>query len=223
MEKSLSYLAYVPPKSNSHGHAVRDKDILRAINRLSTAVNNSFGIESWRKPNMTVSYYKQNVEQLAKATKTLERLIPIFGKPSRTHDNKDFPDYPCSCTWQTLNITMIDVTKQVLELLDNDTLPIKNFWFSSSIKYKFENGPKDFTPFTSIMCSVEQGRLFVRIPITFPIPTDDAGLFELVSQFNKDLPFKLNIKHFRLITRKKNKFVSGKLDAETERHLSKVL
>ena len=72
MDQTKSYFVYSPPKSNSHGHGVRDKNVRRATQRVIESFVDAFNATTDNKLQLTLHYDKKN--ELEKARKTIEKL-----------------------------------------------------------------------------------------------------------------------------------------------------
>ena len=73
MDKNLSYLVYVPPKSNSHGHSVRDKNINRGlIKTIDTFVEN-FGAIQFGNSQVTL-YYDNKIDNQISIDNSISKL-----------------------------------------------------------------------------------------------------------------------------------------------------
>jgi hypothetical protein len=91
LDKSLSYFVYSPPKSNSHGHGVRDKNLRRATQKLIDSFVSSFKATTDNKLQLTLRYDKNN--ELQKAHKTIEKLNEFLGTSKREWDNAGYENH----------------------------------------------------------------------------------------------------------------------------------
>lgn len=216
MDKTLSYFVYRPPKSNSHGHGVRDKNVRRATQNLIDSFVTSFKATTDNRLQLTLSYDKNN--ELQKAHKTIEKLNEFLGISKREWDNAGFENMDNTITWENENTNILEFLYYVEKLKDDSYLPISRYWISSF--YQYGKSPE---PNGHIMCSIEAGRLFVRLHLIIPYPIDNDKCYELIYKFHKSLPFKLNGNHFRRLGPSKRGYGQWKLDEETQKRLDECL
>ena len=216
MDETLSYLVYCPPKSNSHGQAVRDKNLTRATQRLIDSFVTNFKAITDNKIQLTL-YYDKNKETL-KAYKTIEKLIELLGVSTRQWDNTGYENMDNTITWENDNVNILDLLDFVDKLHDDTYLPLSKYWISCFYHYGDNSKPKGF-----IMCSIESARLFVRLRFIIPYSIDDNKCYDLLSSFQKTLPFKLKAKHFRRLGPSKQGYGQWKLDNETLGRLNDCL
>jgi hypothetical protein len=216
MDKTLSYFVYSPPKSNSHGHGVRDKNVRRATQKLIDSFVNSFNATTDNKLQLTLRFDKNN--ELEKAYKTIEKLNEFLGTPKREWDNAGFESMDNTITWENDKTNILDLLDYIEKLKDDSYLPLSKYWISCF--YHYGKNPE---PYGQIMCSVESGRLFVRLHLIIPYPINNEKCYELIYKFHKSLPFKLNGKHFRRLGPSKRGYNQWKLDEETQNRLDECL
>lgn len=216
MDKTKSYLVYSPPKSNSHGHGVRDKNVRRATQRLIDSFVGTFNATTDNKLQLTLHYDKKS--ELEKANNTIDKLNKFLGLPKREWDNAGYEQMDNTITWESENANILDLLNYVDKIKDDNYLPLSKYWISSFYEYGINTAPYGY-----IMCSIESGRLFVRLHLIFPFPIDTDECYELLFKFHKSLPFKLNGKHFRQLGASKRGYRQRKLDDETQNRLDKCL
>ena len=216
MDRTQSYFAYSPPKSNSHGHGVRDKNVRRATQKVIDSFVSSFKATTDNKLQLTLHYDKIN--ELQKAHKTIEKLNEFLGLPKREWDNAGFEIMDNTITWENDNMNILDLLDYVDKLKDDSYLPLSKYWISSF--YHYGDNTKAHG---QIMCSIESGRLFVRLHLIIPYSIDTDKCYELLSKFHASLPFKLNGKHFRRLGPSKRGYGNWKLDEETQSRLDTCL
>lgn len=216
MDKTLSYFVYSPPKSNSHGHGVRDKNVRRATQNLIDSFVSSFKATTDNRLQLTLSYDKNN--ELQKAHKTIEKLNEFLGISKREWDNSGFENMDNTITWENENTNILEFLDYVDKIKDDSYLPLSKYWISSF--YHYGKSPE---PYGHIMCSIEAGRLFVRLHLIIPYPIDNDKCYELIYKFHKSLPFKLNGNHFRRLGPSKRGYGQWKLDKETQNRLDECL
>ncbi len=207
---------YCPPKSNSHGHAVRDKNVKRATQKLIDSFVNNFNATTDNKIQLTLDYDKNN--ELQKANKTIEKLNNFLGFAKRECNNVGFEQMENTITWENENTNILDLLDYVENLMDDSYLPLSKYWISCF--YHYGNSPE---PYGWVMCSIESGRLFARLHIIVPYPIDDNKSYELIYNFHKSLPFKLNGNHFRILGPSKRGYGRWKLDEENQKKIDDCL
>ncbi len=216
MDQALSYFVYSPPKSNSHGHGVRDKNVRRATQRLIDSFVGSFNATTDNKLQLTLSYDKNT--ELQKARNTIEELNNFLGTAKREWDNAGFENMENTVTWENENTNILDLLDYIDKLKGDNFLPLSKYWISCF--YQYGTSPE---PYGHIMCSIESGRLFVRLHLILPYPIDNDKCYELLYKFHKSLPFKLNGNHFRRLGPSKRGYGQWKLDEETQNRLNDCL
>lgn len=210
MDKTLSYFVYSPPKSNSHGHGIRDKNVKRAVQRYVNSFVNSFNAIAIRELLVTLRYDRRNEIEHQNAQVIIEKLDDFLGT-----SNKDLGS---TITWQNKEKDILDILEYLEQIKSENLLPLSRFTISYSYNYGQSPDPYGYT-----MCSIESGRLFVRLHLILPFTIDDERTYELLSKFQGGLPFKLNSKHFRRLGPSKNGYNQWKLDEETQKRLDECL
>jgi hypothetical protein len=216
MDKTLSYFVYRPPKSNSHGHGVRDKNVRGATQKLIDSFVCNFKATTDNKLQLTLHYDKNH--ELQKAHKTIEKLNEFLGVSKREWDNAGYENMENTITWENENTNILDLLDYVHKLENENYLPLSKYWISSFFHYG-----KSPEPYGHIMCSIEAGRLFVRLHLIIPYPIDNDKCYEMIYKFHKSLPFKLNGNHFRRLGPSKRGYGQWKLDEETQKRLNECL
>lgn len=216
MDQTQSYFVYRPPKSNSHGHSVRDKNVRRATEKVIDSFVRSFNATTDNKLQLTLHYDKKN--ELQKAFKTIEKLNEFLGPAKRTWDNAGFEHIDSTITWESEKINILDLLDYVDKIKDDSYLPLSKYWISCFYHYGNNTEANG-----QIMCSIESGGLFVRLHLIIPYPIDDEKSYKLLSEFSKSLPFKLNGKHFRRLGPSQRGYGQWKLDKETQNRLDSCL
>jgi len=216
MDKTQSYIVYRPPKSNSFGHAIRDRNISRATKMVIDGFKECFDNTSEDTLKLTLYYNKK--EELEKAHKTIDKLNEFMGLPIREWENIGFDLMENNITWQNKEKSILDVIAYVEELKEECFLPLSKYWISSHLSFKINlefNG--------SIMLSIESGRLFVRLKLVFPKSIDDDETYNLIYKLHSMLPFKFNSKHFRRLISNNKGYRQLKLDEQTLNRLEECL
>ncbi len=216
MDKTLSYFVYSPPKSNSLGHGVRDKNVRQATQKLIDSFVSNFKATTDNKLQLTLHYDKNN--EFQKANKTIEKLNEFLGLSIREWDNVGFENMDNTITWENENTNILDLLDYIDKLKDESYLPLSKYWISCF--YHYGKSPE---PNGQIMCSIESGKLFVRLHLIVPYPINDEKCYELIYKFQKALPFKLNGKHFRRLGPSNRGYNQWKLDEETQNRLDECL
>lgn len=192
MDKNLSYLVYVPPKSNSHGHSVRDKDINRGLKKITETFTENFGVTQFGEVQVTL-YHNSKKDNQIQIDNSISKFKELLGVPLRTWGNAEYPDLRNSITWETTDKSIFDI-EDYYQRNKSALLPLENFWIYCAYGY----GSGD-SIHGSVSCSIESGKLFVRLHLIFPFSIDDPRLFSLIDKVNKRLPFKLSNKHFKCL------------------------
>jgi hypothetical protein len=213
MDSTKSYLVYMPPKSNSHGHGVRAKNIIAATQMVIDAFKDSFNAKYDKNLQLTVNYNSKKEQE--EADRTISRIVEFMGLPTRTSDAVVPMENDKSLTWEAVDLEMPAVLDYVNQINDDRFLPLSNYWISSF--YSYGKSPE---PSGSMMCSIESGRLFVRLlNVILPYTIESDQSYELLSAFQSKLPFKLNSKHFRKLGPSKGGYRRSKLD---EKMISRI-
>lgn len=216
MDKTLSYLVYSPPKSNSHGHGVRDKNIRRATQRVIDSFVENFNATTDNKVQLTLYYNKKNESE--KTRNTIEKLNEFLGPLKNEWNNAGFEHHENSITWETERTNILELLDYADTLKGDDFLPLSKYWICCS--YHYGTSPE---PYGYLMCSVESGGLFVRMHLIFPCPIDDEKCFDLLFKFHRSLPFKLNGKHFRRLGPGKRSYSQWKLEEDLQKRVDACL
>lgn len=216
MDRTQSYFVYSPPKSNSNGHGVRDKNVVRATQKVIVAFVESFNATAGDRVQLTLHYDKKN--ELEKARNVIDKLNIFFGPSTRRWDNAGFEKLDNTIQWEFEKKNILEILNYVEELNDDSYLPLSKYWISGY--YSYGKSPE---PYGTIMCSIESGRLFVRLNLILPFPIENERCYELLFKFHKSLPFKLNGKHFRRLGPSKRGYGQWKLDEETQKRIDECL
>lgn len=217
MDRTKSYFLYVPPKSNSHGHAVRDKNVKRATQKVIDCFVENFNAITNNEVQLTI--YFNNDDELQKAQKTTEELNKFLGLPKREWNNAGFEHAPNYITWETNDKFILETIDYVNQLSEDRFLPLSNYWINCHYHY----GQPKVSPSGTIGCSIESGRLFVRLRIIFPYTIDDNQSYDFITKFCTSLPFKLNAKHFKRFGPSKKGYGQWKLDKEIQDRIDDLL
>ncbi len=216
MEKLLSYIVYRPPKSISHGHGVRTKNVRKATQKVISAFLECFDAKTDNKVQLLLSYDKKR--ELEKAHKTINKLNEYLGLSIREWDNIGYENMENTITWESHNSNIVDILEFVDKINNADYLPFSKYSISSFYHYGNKNEANGY-----IMCSIEYGRLFVRLGFIIPYPINSEKSFELIYKFNKLLPFKLNGKYFRRAVPSNKGHKLLKLDEDTQKRIYECL
>lgn len=221
--KDISILMYVPPKSNSHGHAVRDKNIKRALRKVVDAFISNLKVTVENEMQITIYFDKKDKKELLLANNTIFYLTEYLGKYKTEWINPGYEYFKDSISWEVKGKDCFDLLDYLDQINQSEILPIENFWISNHYSDRDE-AKLNTLILTTLMCSIESGRLFVRFRIMFPYIIDDERLFQLLEKFNKELPFKLSSKHFRKLgLNRDNKYGHWKLDNQLEEKVNNCL
>ena len=215
MDRSLSYFVYRPPKSNSHGHGVRDNNVRRATQKVIDSFVDAFNATPNKELQLTLYY---DINELHNAQRVRRKLNEFLGLAKREWDNLGYEHMRNSITWESSEKNIFDLLDYIDKLKDESFLPLSNYWMHCFYHYGNNNEANGY-----IMCSIESGRLFVRLNLIIPNSIDSGKPYELLSKFQASLPFKLNSKHFRRLGPSKNGYGQWKLDAETQNRLDTCL
>ena len=219
MNKNLSYFVYRPPKSNSFGHAVRDKNISRALKKMIDALTDILNAKPIDELTVIIYYKKVDELEFQSAIKVIDQLSKLLGEPQRRWDNTGFEQHDNYVTWVNKDKNIFEVLELIQMMVKSYTLPLNKYWLGRSYHY----GTRD-QPNGHITCSIELGRLFVRFAyLVLPINIEDQRIWSLISELKERLPFKLNGNHFRRLGTNKNRYGKWKLDAETQLRLNNLL
>jgi hypothetical protein len=216
MHPDSSYFVYCPPKSNSHGHSVKDKNLKRATQKVIDSFMSSFNAVPDNKLQLTLHYDKIN--ELQKAQKTIELLSNFLGPNNRESDNYCGLNIENTISWENIKTPILDIINFIESNKDETLLPISNYDISSFFHYGEIPEKSGF-----IMLSIGSGKLFVRLSLTIPFPIDNEKSYEVLSKFGESLPFKLNDKHFRRLGPSKKGYGQWKLDEETQQRVKDCL
>jgi hypothetical protein len=211
-DKTLSYFVYQPPKSNSFGHGVRGNDIEGNLKKTIDSFVENFDVKPKGKLKTTIEYDGTNEQELALKYNTVTALNSMLKNPLREH-TAQFVGFKDSVTWENSDKTILDVLK-CIEAQKVNLLPLVNFHISSSLGYG-----DNTTAYGWITCSIELGRLFVRMRFIIPYSTNDEKAYTLISRLSKSLPFKLKSKHFRRLGPDKKGYGLWKLDEEMTKRI----
>ena len=118
MDKSQSYFVYNPPKSNSHGHGVRDKNVKRATQKVIDALVSSFNATTDNKLQLTLSYNKKS--EFQKGQKTIKRINEFLGSPKKEWDSAEEEDMDNTITWENDNADILEFLEYI-DKLDDDS------------------------------------------------------------------------------------------------------
>ncbi len=218
MDITKSFFVYSPSKSNSNGHGVRDKDITRGLKKVVDAVVGNFGAKQSDKMELNIYYDKVNVEEFLCAKNTIIKLNEFLGKPLRDWENTGYEYLKNSMTWESDKKNIFDVLSYLETERNEAVLPLNQFWISQFYSYGNNEMANGY-----IMCSVESGKLFVRLHLIFPFSIDDERTYKLIEKLSNELPFKLSSKNFRRLGPNKNKYGQWKLDDEIIKRLDSCL
>ncbi|ESU18454.1 hypothetical protein FCR2A7T_29360 [Flavobacterium cauense R2A-7] len=218
MDRNLSYFVYQPPKSNSHGHGVRDKNILRGLKKVIDVFTENFGEMQSDKLELDLYYDKANEEEFILAKNTISKLEEFLGLSIRQWENTGYEHLKDSMSWENDKKNIFDLLTYLNTYEDEALLPLNQFSISQFYNYgdnKTANG--------YIMCSIESGKLFIRLHLILPYPIEDERAYELIGKLNKELPFKLSNKNFKRLGPNKNRYGQWKLDDEIQKRLDSYL
>ena len=214
MNREKSYFVYCPPKSNSHGHTVRDKNIKVGLTKVVNAIVENLNAKQNGKMNLDIYFEKGNAEELISAKNTTEKLNQFLGLPLREFDNTGFESHKNSVTWESNSKNIFDLLDYLEKSKNQNLLSLNNFSISQFYYYGTRESANG-----NIMFSIESGKLFVRLNLILPYSTDDKRIYILIEKLKNELPIKLNIKYFKILGLNKNKYSQWKLDEETKKKL----
>jgi hypothetical protein len=215
MNKLESYLVYQPPKSNSHGHWVRDKNIARGLKRAIDAfVSNltlcQIGDLDIRLPKDSDS------ESNTSWQNTRDLFINHFGEPS--YGQQPFFDGLKDTLMWKAPISLFDLLEMFEPATHKDPIPLDYLWLHAGYGFGQTDSPRG-----SLSCIIIPRKLLISFRLILPYTIEDPRSYELIKKLQSDLPFKMSSKHFRRLGPGKNGYGQWKLDKELQDRLAVCL
>jgi hypothetical protein len=209
MNRSESYLVYVPPKSNSHGHWVRDKNMVRGLKRTVDAFVKNLNMSQFGSLDLRL---EENIspESHTLWENTRELLINRLGEPD-TLLQTGVNGVNNLLRWQVIDKSVFDVLEIYEEAKDKGIFRFDRLWLHSAYHYGHADVPHGL-----VNCFVISCKLLVSLHLILPYMIQDERLYTLISNLNSDLPFKMSNKHFRRLGPGKNGYGQWKLDKEVQ-------
>jgi hypothetical protein len=204
MDKTQSYFVYAPPKSNSHGHAVRDKNIIRATKNVIESFVSNFNATTDNKLLLTLQYDKKS--ELPQALKTIERLNEFLGPSKNESDNLGFDFIANSITWESYSVNVFDLLNYVNQIKDESFLPLSKYFISVFYSYETNTETEGF-----VMRSIESGRLFVRLHLIIPYPIEDEKSYDYFLNYTNHYHLNLMASILDVSVQVKEGMVNGSL------------
>ncbi len=207
MDKNLSYFSYRPPKSNSMGHSIRDRNLRRVTSKLAEVFIKYFDAKPDEEMQVNIYYDKKDDIAVKKAQNTISKLNSFLGGPLREWDNPGYEHSENSVTWETKEKDIFSLLDFIESYKSDDVLDISKYWISTFYHYGTIGKPHGH-----MMFSIKSGRLFVRTRLILPFTIDDQRVYEFICSLVRELPFKLNSKHFRRLGPSKRGYGTWKLN-----------
>jgi hypothetical protein len=218
VDLTKTYLTYSPPKSNSFGNTIRDKNILRGLKSILNVFSKHFDLKEFLELSVNINR-DNNGENWYSRIKTLEFLKELLGEP-KFGPIEGYSDIDKPILWMVNDKNIFDVLEHYSTKNDSDDIiPIKQLMIYHSYHYNIKGLPKG----GSIGCYVFEGKLFVTSHLIFPFEIEDERLYQMVKELYSELPFKLFGKHFRRIGPNKRGYGSWKLDESTQAKIDTCL
>ena len=217
MNTNASFFVYTRPKSNSHGHYVKDKNLSRGLTQVINAFEKGF--EGYQSGNIQVEifYNKEYEHELELAQQTVSKLNTFLGLPIHKWENSGDEYFKNSIRWESASKNILDIL-EFINIHQNNVLPILHFTMIQFYHY----GTK-ITENAQITYIIDYGKLFVNLYMILPYSADEKKVFLLITYLYKALPFKLDPKNFRRLGPKNNRRALWKLDPETQQLLESYL
>jgi hypothetical protein len=215
MNKLESYLVYQPPKSNSHGHWVRDKNIGRGLQRTIHAFVNNLNMH--QDGDLDIRLPKDdNSESDISWKNTRELFIKHFGEPSYGQQPL-FDGIKDALMWKA-SISLFDLLEMFEPAKLKDLIPLDYLWLHAAYAYGHADSPHG-----TVSCFIIPHKLLISLRIILPYTIEDPRLYELIRKLHTDLPFKMSEKHFRRLGPSKRGYGPWKLDKEIQEKVAASL
>ena len=215
MDNTQSYLVYSPPKSTSHGHSVRGKNIRHLTQKVIDSFVLFFNAKIFNKLKVTLDYEKNELEN---AYRTIEKLNEFLGAPISETDKTGYGNVKMSTSWENEGKNILELLDFIDKINDERFLPFSKYWISGFYQCRENEGDNG-----DMMCTIDSGGLFIRFYLVMPYTIDDERTYDFLSEFQASLPFKLNSKYFRRLAPSKNGYTQWKLDEETQQRIDACL
>lgn len=218
MDKDSLCIFYTPPKTCFYRHAVKDKNLVNGIKKTMDVFEKNFSASQSGIIQIEIFYKNFNEHEVLVSKNSISKISDFLGLPVRQWkiQNDEYVKY--FATWEN------DV-KDIFEIIDfinlnqSETfLPISHF---SIIQYHHYGTKANEN--AQITYTIELGKLFVQLYFILPHSTTDESIYTLISNLYRELPFKLNVKNFKLLGFKKNRYGQLKLDEKTEKLLHLIV
>lgn len=217
MDTNASFFVYALPKSNSHGHYVKDKNLIRGLTKAISAFEKGFAGYQSGNVQVEIFYKKDNEQELVLAHQTLSKFNNFLGLPIHKWENTGDEYLKSSVRWESSSKNILDIL-EYLTLHKKEVLPLFHFTIIQFYHY----GTK-ITENAQVTYVIDYGKLFINLYMILPYSASAEKVYELIANLYKELPFKLNPKNFRRLGPKKNRRGLWKLDDEIQRLLESYL
>lgn len=208
MNQFESYLVYQPPKSNSHGHWVRDKNIDRGLRRTVDAFVTNLDLHQIGDLDIRLPKDSSSASN-ASWQNTRDLFIKHFGEPNYAQQ-PFFDGLKDTLMWKA-PISLFDLLEMFEPAKLKDLIPLDYLWLHAAYGYGHTDSPRG-----TVGCFIIPRKLLVSLRIILPYTIDDPRLYELIKKLQSDLPFKMSSKHFRRLGPGKNGYGQWKLDKEIQ-------
>jgi hypothetical protein len=129
MNQFDSYLVYQPPKSNSHGHWVRDKNIGRGLQRTAHALVNNLDMHQVGDLDIRLPM-DSNRENDVPWQNTRDLFIKHFGEPS--HSRQPFFDGIKDMLMWKAAMDLFDFLKMYEQAKVEEMIPLNHLWLHAA-------------------------------------------------------------------------------------------
>lgn len=217
MNTNASFFVYTRPKSNLHGHYVKDKNLSRGLTKVINAFEKGF--EGYQSGNIQVEifYNKEYEKELELAQQTVSKLNTFLGLPIHKWENSGDEYFKSSIRWESASKNILDIL-EFINIHQNKVLPVLHFTI-----IQFYHYGTTITENAQITYIIDYGKLFVSLYMILPYSADEEKVFRLIAYLYKVLPFKLDPKNFRRLGPKNNRRGLWKLDPDTQQLLESYL
>lgn len=214
MDKNSFHIVYTPPKTSFYRHAVRNTNILDSLEEATTAFEKNFSPPQSGHTRVEIFYKDEFKKESQFAQNTIKIVSEFLGAPLREWKNVTPEFTKFFAVWETEIKTIFDVLN-FLELNKNENiLPFSNFSVFQFYYYGLSS-----TENAQITYTIEEGRFFIQLELIFPHSTTEERVYILIGNLYRELPFKLNIKNFKLFGLYKNRTGHWTLDEKTEQSI----
>lgn len=217
MNTNASFFVYTRPKSNSHGHYVKDKNLTRGLTKAINAFEKGFAGYQSGNVQVEIFYKKDNEQEFVLAQQTLSKFNNFLGLPIHKWENTGDEYLKSSVRWESSSKNIFDIL-EYLALHKKEVLPLFHFTIIQFYHY----GTK-ITENAQVTYIIDYGKLFINLYMILPYSASDEKVYKLIANLYKEVPFKLNPKNFRRLGPKNNRRGLWKLDDEAQGLLESYL